>query len=243
MEQRLLKCKMCQKELSSFDFDENYCNECFEKNEIENKNSEEFIIYPNYNKREIIKEDLKKENEINKDEDFAIILDYFPKGYQNKYPVAYNNKFKMEYKNKIEIVHCVSEKDYSILEAVPKKGVMIDLNERVYIGSGKRDKIHHVIGILENKNLREKAKVILLNVFKIKGIKNILERKYGFNNIESISGDLDKKNITVWVYKSRIPVRSKAEKDFVTLGIKLNIKSKLGSYYSEKIRKGKYIQI
>lgn len=69
---------------------------------------------------------------MNKD-DYVRILDYLPRGKSDVPP----------HKRK-PIAQAIGENYFSLLELVPKPGMSFDLDERVYIGSGVRDKVDHI---------------------------------------------------------------------------------------------------
>jgi len=68
-----------------------------------------------------------------KREEFAVVLDFLPYGRASE---AMNEP----------ICQLVGEEKFTLLEAVAKPGVKIDVGERVYIGSNERDKIDHIKG-------------------------------------------------------------------------------------------------
>ncbi len=78
-------------------------------------------------------------------EDYAIVLEYLPNGY------ALENK-------RIPIIQAIGEDSLILLELIPKKGVKIDPEERVYIGEGKREKISYISERLKREKLTESAK-------------------------------------------------------------------------------------
>jgi putative nucleotide binding protein len=100
-------------------------------------------------------------------EETAIILDFLPHGY----PFDNTPSFK-----KTAIVQAIGKERLSLLEAVPKKDVELKIHEEVYIGEGKRDKIHHVNGKLDPEKLTGTARAELEIVIKELVIKN--EQKY-----------------------------------------------------------------
>ncbi|RMF89702.1 MAG: DUF655 domain-containing protein [Methanobacteriota archaeon] len=68
-------------------------------------------------------------------EEYAIILDYLPTGHpEDKRPI-----YKRE-----PIAQAVGESFFSLLELVPKKGVTLTSQERVYLGKENRDKIDFI---------------------------------------------------------------------------------------------------
>lgn len=78
-------------------------------------------------------------------EEYAIILEYLPNGY----PLE---------KKMMPIIQAIGEKNLTLLELVPRKDVSLELNEKVYIGEGKRDKIYYILGRLNIEKLTESAK-------------------------------------------------------------------------------------
>ncbi len=66
-------------------------------------------------------------------EDYAIILDYLPSGY----PKSNKNK---------PIAQSIGINNFTLLELAPKNGVDLEIQDTVYIGKGKRDKIYRVLG-------------------------------------------------------------------------------------------------
>lgn len=85
-------------------------------------------------------------------EDYAIILDYLPLGH-----VAENNS---SYKNK-PIAQAIGTEDFTLLELAPKPNADIDIHDKVYIGSEKRDKIARVNRRIRNEDLTATSRVEL----------------------------------------------------------------------------------
>ena len=85
-------------------------------------------------------------------EEYTVALDYLPNGY------AFDNK--PTYK-KNAIVQAIGKKHLILLELVPKKDVFISPYEEVYVGEGKREKIHHIMGKLPYDRLTQSAKAEL----------------------------------------------------------------------------------
>ncbi len=81
-------------------------------------------------------------------EDYAIVLDYLPYGY----PIG----GKMT-----SIAQAIGEKTLIILELIPRRGVSLEVKEKVYIGPEKRDKIYYIAGRLSKEKLTETAKIQL----------------------------------------------------------------------------------
>lgn len=85
-------------------------------------------------------------------EEHAIILDFLPHGYpMDRRPMHI----------KTPIAHAIGKDTFVLLELVPKKDCFLQPHEEVYIGEGKRDKIHHIVGRLVPSKLTETAKVEL----------------------------------------------------------------------------------
>ena len=82
-------------------------------------------------------------------EEKAVVLDFLPNGYPfDKRPMHM----------KTPIAQAIGKEHFVILELVPKKGVFLQPNEEVYMGEGKRDQVHHVIGRIEFEKLTQTAK-------------------------------------------------------------------------------------
>ena len=81
-------------------------------------------------------------------EEKAIVLDFLPNGYPfDTTPIHRKNS----------IAQALGVKHFILLELVPKKGVFLQPYEEVYVGEGKRDKIHHVIGKIPIEKLTATA--------------------------------------------------------------------------------------
>lgn len=88
-------------------------------------------------------------------EEKGIVLDFLPNGYPfDTRPMH----------RKTPIVQALGKEHFVLLELVPKKGVFLQPNEEVYVGEGKREKIHHIIGKIPAEKLTETAKSALLSV-------------------------------------------------------------------------------
>ena len=83
-----------------------------------------------------------------KKEDHAIVLDFLPNGYPfDKTPIHKKNP----------IVQAIGKTSFVLLELVPKKDIHIQPYEEIYIGEGKREKIHHILGRLDVEKLTSTA--------------------------------------------------------------------------------------
>ncbi len=82
-------------------------------------------------------------------EEHAIILDFLPHGYP----------FDMRpMHQKTSIAQAIGKEHFTLLELIPKKGEFLQPHALVYIGEGKRDKIHHIGGKLLLSKLTQTAK-------------------------------------------------------------------------------------
>src|SRR3989338_3770621 len=81
-------------------------------------------------------------------EEKAIVLDFLPNGY----PFDTRPMHK-----KTPIVQALGKEHFILLELVPKKDVFLQPYEEVYMGEGKRDKIHHIIGRINASKLTKTA--------------------------------------------------------------------------------------
>jgi putative nucleotide binding protein len=90
-------------------------------------------------------------------EEKAIVLDFLPNGY----PFDNTPSYK-----KNAIVQAIGKDHLILLELVPKKDVKLQPNDEVYIGEGKRDQIHHIIGKLSLDKLTATGNSVLGDVIK-----------------------------------------------------------------------------
>ena len=81
-------------------------------------------------------------------EEHAIILDYLPYGY----PLE---------KKMMPLAQAIGLNNFTLLQLVPRRGIKLELKEKVYIGEGKRDKIYYIFGRLPREKLTETAKLQL----------------------------------------------------------------------------------
>lgn len=111
-------------------------------------------------------------------EENAIILDVLPNGYPfDTRPIH----------KKTPIAQAIGRQFFTLLELVPKREVTLQLTEEVYIGEGKRDKIHHILGKIQLDRLTETAKVELEVLLKELVMKNEQKFVSFFNNAAPIN--------------------------------------------------------
>ena len=87
-------------------------------------------------------------------EEYAIVLDYLPYGY----PL----EGKM-----MPIAQAIGMKNLTLLQLVPRRGVSLQVKEKVYIGDGKRDKVYYIFGRLLREKLTENAKIQMEDFVKL----------------------------------------------------------------------------
>ena len=80
-------------------------------------------------------------------EEYVIVLDFLKNGYSfDKRPSH----------KKTPIVQAIGKTRFTLLELVPKEGIFLQPLEEVYIGEGKREKIHHIVDLLQYSNINSK---------------------------------------------------------------------------------------
>jgi len=107
-------------------------------------------------------------------EEYAIVVDYLPHGY----PL----EGKM-----MPIAQAIGETNLVLLELIPRRGVSLEIGERVYIGEGKRDKIYYIFGRLKKEKITESSKEELQKF--IEGVVKQREKEFVdfFNKSEPIN--------------------------------------------------------
>jgi putative nucleotide binding protein len=78
-------------------------------------------------------------------EEYAVVLDYLPYGY----PLE---------KKMMLIAQAIGDRNFTLLQLIPRRGIKLEIGERVYIGEGKRDKIYYILGRLPDNKLTQVAK-------------------------------------------------------------------------------------
>ena len=85
-------------------------------------------------------------------EEYATILDFLPNGYPFDTRPGHR---------KSSIAQALGKEHFVLLELVPKKDIFLQPHKEVYIGEGKRDEIHHILGRLPMERLTQTAKAEL----------------------------------------------------------------------------------
>src|SRR3989338_5570852 len=114
-------------------------------------------------------------------EEHAIILDYLPNGY----PLE---------RKMMPLAQAIGEVNLTLLELVPRRGISLEIGEKVYIGEGKRDKIYYILGKLPREKLTEAGKHQLQEVIN-RSVKEREEKedekKYGERVVRILSEDIE----------------------------------------------------
>ena len=113
-----------------------------------------------------------------KKEENAVVLDYLSRGYVTSDMSKFGGK---------PIAQAIGTEQFTLLELAPKNGVDLEIQDNVYIGKGKRDKIYRVLGKLDFENLTATSRIEL--DYAIRDIVEDNEEKFikFFNEIDSVS--------------------------------------------------------
>ena len=87
-----------------------------------------------------------------KKEENAVVLDYLSRGYVKSDMSKFGGK---------PIAQAIGTEKFTLLELAPKNGVDLEIQDTVYIGKGKRDKIYRVLGKLDYENLTATSRIEL----------------------------------------------------------------------------------
>tara|TARA_Y100000310_G_scaffold345249_1_gene463109 strand:- start:1836 stop:2393 length:558 start_codon:yes stop_codon:yes gene_type:complete len=140
-------------------------------------------------------------------EEQAIVLDFLPHGYPfDTRPMH----------RKTPIAQAIGKKHFFLLEVIPKREVTLQPNEEIYIGEGKRDKVHHIVGRIPFSKLTQTAKGEV--EFVIKGLIKDNESKFihFFNNAGPISTRMHQIELIPGIGKKHMweIIEARREKDF-----------------------------
>jgi|TARA_B100001964_G_C13809481_1_gene412364 putative nucleotide binding protein len=140
-------------------------------------------------------------------EEQAVVLDFLPHGYPfDKRPVHV----------KTPIVQAIGKNRFVLLELAPKKDVHLQPHQEVYIGEGKRDQIHHIVGKLTIEKLtntaRNELNFIIEDIIK-KDEKRFIEF---FNNAKPLSTRMHQLELLPGVGKKHMweIINARKEDDF-----------------------------
>jgi putative nucleotide binding protein len=102
-------------------------------------------------------------------EEHAIVLDFLPNGYPTQQGRG------------MPVAQVLGKTCFALLEVAPRKECFLQPYEEVYIGEGKRDKIHHILGKINVEKLTPTAKAELEHVL-AEVVKNNPQRFVEFFN-------------------------------------------------------------
>ncbi|MFH1591649.1 MAG: DUF655 domain-containing protein [archaeon] len=85
-------------------------------------------------------------------EETATVLDFLPNGHPFDPRPSHR---------KSPIAQAIGVSRFTLLEVVPKKDIFLQPYEEIYIGEGKRDKVHHIVGKIDIDKLTTTAKAEL----------------------------------------------------------------------------------
>lgn len=111
-------------------------------------------------------------------EEKAIVLDFLQNGYPNDPRPSHK---------KTPIVQALGLEHFTLLELVPKPGIFLQPMEEIYIGEGKRDKIHHIVGKITLDKLTGTARNEIEYVIKDLVKKNELNFVQFFNKSQPLT--------------------------------------------------------
>ena len=113
-----------------------------------------------------------------KKEENAVVLDYLSRGYVKSDMSKFGGK---------PIAQAIGTEQFTLLELAPKNGVDLEIQDTVYIGKGKRDKIYRVLGKLDYENLTATSRIEL--DYAIRDIVEANEEKFVkfFNETDALS--------------------------------------------------------
>ena len=84
-------------------------------------------------------------------EEYGIVLDFLPNGHPEERMTQ-------------PIAQVIGEKYFTLLEVVPREGIILNQGERVYLGPEKRERVHHIIGRIKYEKLTSTAKLELQHI-------------------------------------------------------------------------------
>ena len=138
-------------------------------------------------------------------EEYAIIIEYLPNGY----PLE---------KKMMPLAQAVGSTNLTLLEVVPRRDVVLEIGEKVYIGEGKRDKIYYILGRLRKEKLTEAAKQQLkefINLLVKKDHKKFVDF---FNKADAINKRVHQIELLPGLGKKHMQeiLKQRKEKEFVS---------------------------
>lgn len=142
-------------------------------------------------------------------EEHAIILDFLPNGYHFDKRPSYM---------KTAVAQAIGKEHFVLLELASKKDMHLQPYEEVYIGDGKREKIHHIIGKLPVDKLTATARSEM--EFVLKDIVRKNEKKFidFFNKAQPLSTRMHQLELLPGLGKKHMwqVIEARKEKEFET---------------------------
>ncbi len=137
-------------------------------------------------------------------EEYAIIIEYLPNGY----PL----EGKM-----MPLAQAIGDTNLTLLEVVPRRGVALEIGEKVYIGEGKRDKIYYILGRLRKEKITEAAKQQLKEFIKLLVKKDNKKFVDFFNKSDAINKRVHQIELLPGLGKKHMQeiLKQRKEKEFV----------------------------
>ncbi|MFH1133047.1 MAG: DUF655 domain-containing protein [Nanoarchaeota archaeon] len=151
-------------------------------------------------------------------EEYAIILDFLPNGYPFDDRPSHR---------KTSIVQAIGKTRFILLELVPRKDIMMQPHEEIYIGDGKRDKIHHIVGRLQFSRLTQTARSELEYIVKEQVEKNEAQYVDFFNKAQPLTTRMHQIELLPGIGKKHMweIIESRTEKPFESfLDIRARVK-------------------
>lgn len=123
-----------------------------------------------------------KKKRKNLKEEYGIVLDFLSHGKSSEKRSG----------DRRSVAQVLGEKYLTLLKVATKKGVFLEPEDKVYLGEGKREKVHHIVKKLDYSDLTPTAETEIKEI-----VKNMVEEKEDFfvdflNNAGALSTRLHK---------------------------------------------------
>jgi putative nucleotide binding protein len=151
-------------------------------------------------------------------EEHAVVLDFLPHGYPFDRRPSHR---------KTAVVQAIGKNRFTLLELVPKKGVVLTIMKEVYIGQGERSEIEHIQGRIPMNKLTGTAKQELEFVVKDMVHKNQEPFIKFFNKAQPLSTRMHQLELLPGLGKKHMweIIKAREEKDFESFAdIKTRVK-------------------
>lgn len=142
-------------------------------------------------------------------EEKVIVLDFL----QNGYPTDTRPSHM-----KNPVAQAIGVTQFTLLELVPKKGIFLQPYEEVYIGEGKREKVHHISGRLAYEKLTSTADSELEFIIKELVVKQESRFVQFFNKAQPLSTRMHQLELLPGVGKKHMweVIEERKEGDFTS---------------------------